>query len=272
MRACGQPLSETSYPERRPLIVFWGARALYIGPAMGLSPHRNAVAVLAIGIDAPFSVAINPLDPNHGYKSCQSALIHPNKLHHLRLGGPMAFLYLDVLSLDYAVVRQQLKQPGVSVSFELRDEAAIVECLANLRHGTKPWRETRPTLAQLLGLQETQQIDPRIAASISILRHEPSRDIDAAELARTAELSVSRFLHVFKATTGVPFRRYRTWCRLGSVVRAAVDGTSLTGAAHAAGLASSAHLSAAFRQMFGVAPSNLKLQHVQFIEGDEISI
>src|SRR5687768_7149853 len=29
----------------------WGARALYLGPALGLSPHRNAVAVLAVGLD-----------------------------------------------------------------------------------------------------------------------------------------------------------------------------------------------------------------------------
>ena len=35
----------------------WGARALFIGPAFGLSPHRNAVAVVAIGLQAPFELA-----------------------------------------------------------------------------------------------------------------------------------------------------------------------------------------------------------------------
>ena len=33
------------------MLVSWGARALYVGPGFGLSPHRNAVAVLAMGLD-----------------------------------------------------------------------------------------------------------------------------------------------------------------------------------------------------------------------------
>jgi hypothetical protein len=30
---------------------------LYLGPAFGLTPHRNATAVLAVGLDAPLEVA-----------------------------------------------------------------------------------------------------------------------------------------------------------------------------------------------------------------------
>jgi AraC-like DNA-binding protein len=35
---------------------------LFIGPAFGLSPHRNAVAVVAIGLQAPFELAWNTRD------------------------------------------------------------------------------------------------------------------------------------------------------------------------------------------------------------------
>src|SRR5262245_49318623 len=38
----------------------WGPRALYLGPAFGLTPHRNATAVLAIGLDGTFDVADDP--------------------------------------------------------------------------------------------------------------------------------------------------------------------------------------------------------------------
>lgn len=53
----------------------WGARVLYLGPALGLTAHRNAVAVLAIGLDAPFRVAADPADPSAGHRRCRSVVI-----------------------------------------------------------------------------------------------------------------------------------------------------------------------------------------------------
>jgi AraC-like DNA-binding protein len=44
---------------------------------------------------------------------------------------------------------------------------------------------------------------------------------------------------------------------MGAAVRASGEGASLTEAAHAAGFASSAHFSSAFRDMFGMMPSDL---------------
>ena len=55
----------------------------------------------------------------------------------------------------------------------------------------------------------------------------------------------------------MPLRRYRIWNRMGAAVRACGEGASLTEAAHAAGFASSAHFSTAFRDMFGMMPSDL---------------
>src|SRR5688500_15917800 len=66
-----------------PALFSWGARALYIGPALGLSAHRNAVAVLALGLDAHFALSAAPADPNAPLRSCRSALIPPNTLHRL---------------------------------------------------------------------------------------------------------------------------------------------------------------------------------------------
>lgn len=80
----------------------WGARALYLGPALGLSPHRNAVAVLALGLDDTFGVANDPADPLAGYRRCRSALIPPNTLHHVTdTVGLMGFLYVDACSRDF---------------------------------------------------------------------------------------------------------------------------------------------------------------------------
>ena len=89
------------------------------------------------------------------------------------------------------------------------------------------------------------------------MRDQPHRSHSMAELGECAGLSASRFLHLFKAETGVPLRRYRLWNRMGAAVAAFREGKSLTEAAHAAGFASSAHFSTAFRDMFGMMPSEL---------------
>jgi len=39
----------------------WGARVLYLGPAFGLTPHRNATAVLAVALDGAIGVADDPV-------------------------------------------------------------------------------------------------------------------------------------------------------------------------------------------------------------------
>jgi AraC-like DNA-binding protein len=66
-----------------------------------------------------------------------------------------------------------------------------------------------------------------------------------------------RLQHLFREGHGVPFRRYRLWRRMALAMRVVRDGGTLTAAAHAAGFASSAHFSTAFRRMFGLAPSRL---------------
>ena len=81
----------------------WGARVLYLGPAFGLTPHRNATGVLAVALDGVIGVADNPRARTPRYREARSVLILPNSLHHLRLdSGRMAFLYVDPFGHDLA--------------------------------------------------------------------------------------------------------------------------------------------------------------------------
>jgi hypothetical protein len=57
-----------------------GARALYVGLGFGLSPQRNAVAVLAVGLDGRLELAKDARDPGKGFYSCRTALIEPTQL------------------------------------------------------------------------------------------------------------------------------------------------------------------------------------------------
>lgn len=205
------------------MLVSWGARALYVGPGFGLSPHRNAVAVLAMGLDRPLEVANDARDPGTGFYRCRTALIEPHQQHFLRItGADCVFLYLDALSHDLASLRRRCRRSS----------------------------------------------DRRIVSAVDALLSAPGLAADTATLAARAGLSVSRFQHLFKATTGVTVRRFRIWARMRRAVAMAVAGATITHAALEAGFSSPAHFAAAFREMFGMAPTRFVAGSPIFVDGD----
>ena len=77
------------------------------------------------------------------------------------------------------------------------------------------------------------------------------------ELALAARLSASRLMALARRQLGSSLRQYRSWLRSFRVARDYAAGRSLTEAALEAGFASSAHLSAATREHFGIRPSDV---------------
>jgi AraC-like DNA-binding protein len=254
-------------PASPPKLFVWGARTLFLGQALGLSAHRNAVAVLCAGIDGPFEVASDPKQPAAGYMTCRTALIPANTLHHLRCGdGTMAFLYVDARSDDFRRLNAAMELTRNSVGLKLATEVAYLDRLGELRDGA-PWREARIAIATTLGLGAATREDKRIAATLRALREQPGEPHPLDEVAERVRLSPSRFLHLFKAVTGVPFRRYKMWLRMGAAIRRMSAGLPLTEAALAAGFSSSSHFSSAFREMFGLPPSQLAASHLTIQDG-----
>ena len=236
----------------------WGARVLYLGPAFGLTPHRNATAVLAVALDGAIGVADDPAVGDTSYRTARSVLILPNSLHHLRIDrGPMAFLYVDPFGRDLAALRPRMREIGPHAGFDLVEEGKVIDLLRAIAARAMTRDQARPAIGELLGVGLRARGDTRIVEATKCMRDAPDRSHRLAELASRAGLSPSRFLHLFKAETGVPLRRYRIWNRIGAASRAIAQGQSLTEAAHGAGFASSAHFSSAFRDMFGMAPSEL---------------
>lgn len=254
-------------PAAPPRLFVWGARTLFLGHALGLSAHRNAVAVLCAGMDGSFEVACDPKRPAAGYLACRTALIPANTLHHLRCGeGVMAFLYVDARSDDFRKLNAAMGLTRNGVGLKLATEAAYLNRLSALRDGA-PWRETRAAIATTLGLGVATREDERIAATLRALREQPGEPHPLDEVAERVRLSPSRFLHLFKAVTGVPFRRYKIWMRMGAAIRSMSAGLPLTEAALAAGFSSSSHFSAAFREMFGLPPSQLAASPIIIQDG-----
>jgi len=234
----------------------WGARALYLGPALNLSPHRNAVAVLALGLDGPFHLACDAEQLELGYGAHRSALIAPGALHHLIADAPMAFLYLDARSHDLQNMRARCAGAGLGADFDMKGDVALAAHLNALARGAASWSDVRADLDVLLR-PERPTVDRRVREALARMHAAPAERPSLSELAAAAGLSTSRFIHLFKAATGVPLRRYKMWLAVGAAMRELSGGANLTEAALEAGFSSSAHFSTAFREMFGMEPSRL---------------
>ncbi|OYX39654.1 MULTISPECIES: AraC family transcriptional regulator [unclassified Sphingomonas] len=240
-----------------PRIILAGARAIYIGPGLALSPHRNAVATLAVALAVPFEVAWLRT-PERPTETRMIALIPPNTLHHLIAAGPMMFVYLDALADD---------QGAIAAHIASRPEAPAhiaTRCAEIAKSHAAP--EIVPTLIATLGLNDHsgEVPSPGIAAVIRTIDERP-HDFGSAKIAAgLAGMSESHFHRSIKRATGVPFRRYRLWRRLAIAAIALKDGANLTDAAMEGGFASSAHFSTTFRHMFGIQPSQLIKANAQF--------
>ncbi len=238
-----------------PRICVGPARAMYVGPGLDLSPHLNAATTIAVSLQQPFE--LRTWDKKGGWSDWRSewvSVIPSETLHHLQSSGPMAFLYLDPLT--------DRQHPTTQVE---------------LLHSRERLRLAGPQLGldealSAFGLTSQLPRDARIARVVRAIERDAAvfdRQQDAADLAC---LSPSRFRARFVAEVGLPFRRYRLWRRMAAVMRTVAAGGNLTEAAHAAGFASSAHLSSTFKRMFGLPASTLLSMGVQIdLSEDEVA-
>jgi AraC-like DNA-binding protein len=242
-----------------PAMIFsWGARALYVGPALGLSAHRSAVGVLAVGVEHTFGVAVDPMAVSAGSRMCRTALIRPNTLHRLTgTHGRMAFLYVDARGRDLECLVASARAVTDRAAFDLRIEPNMIATLGALADGHLEWATVRDRLERLLALNGSRTMDPRVLRTVQRLHRDPAARLGLAELAAHVGLSGSRLRHLFIQEVGLPLRRYRIWIAMGAATRAIARGATLTTAAHDAGFSSSAHFSTSYREMFGLEPSRL---------------
>jgi len=118
-------------------------------------------------------------------------------------------------------------------------------------------RDLHRQMLEIMGRHRSTHLplDSRIRRLIDLMRNRPAASWSLADAAVVLALSPDRARHLFVAEIGTTLRRFRRWIRLEAAMRTLVDEENLTTAAHAAGFADSAHLSRAFREMFGLTPS-----------------
>jgi AraC-like DNA-binding protein len=87
--------------------------------------------------------------------------------------------------------------------------------------------------------------------------HLDPRRTSLTALARVADLSPSRLMHVFTESVGIPLRPYVLWLRVQCAACALISGGTATEAAHLAGFSDAPHLARSLRRTMGMTPREL---------------
>ncbi|GAA2276871.1 helix-turn-helix domain-containing protein [Nonomuraea roseoviolacea subsp. roseoviolacea] len=237
------------------VVWLWPGRALYAGPSLRLGPHSGAVACLAVGVDAPFTVR----STSGGELRARTALLAPRVRHQLTASGDrMVFLYLDPGSADDRACRTGFATSREKILVEHRHEDDLLAQAAQWSSHT-PIPQITAWITKATGHAKTSSADPRITAATRRLIS-AGHPLPAASLAAELGLSESRFLRLFRDGTGTSYRRFRLWAQMHRAARALAEGHNLTRASADGYFASPSHLSTAFHAMFGLTPSALLSQ------------
>jgi AraC-like DNA-binding protein len=97
-------------------------------------------------------------------------------------------------------------------------------------------------------------LDPRVLRSIVQISRFSGEPVTAASCAAEAELSASRFLHLFKQETGISFRAFRAWKRARHLLHFANQDLNLAHLAQDIGYPDSTHFSHSIRRFYGLKP------------------
>lgn len=96
---------------------------------------------------------------------------------------------------------------------------------------------------------------PAVMAAVEAIYADPMRRMPQTELACRLSVERTRALRCFQAATGQAFREFKLWSALQYAAEQMRDGALVRTAAMDAGFADTAHLSRAFRRLFGLTPS-----------------
>ncbi|WP_111655469.1 helix-turn-helix domain-containing protein [Isoalcanivorax indicus] len=239
-------------------LYLWPDRLLFIGPGLDTHAHRHHAAQLCISLDAsPVQIRAD----NDDLLAPGPAFFIPSDTSHqiMQHQGLLAMFYFDPESQECEVLAQHLIGEKGGRIAPVNTSALPLDQLRALAEGQHDVALANDLCNALPGLSAVRadRIDPRLQRVLDWLGDHLETPVRLAALARIAQASESWLAHAFTDTIGIPVRRYVLWRRLRRAIETALDGASLTEAAHHAGFSDAAHLSRTFRDNFGVTPSFL---------------
>ncbi|MGZ5028654.1 MAG: helix-turn-helix domain-containing protein [Methylobacter sp.] len=239
------------YPAYMRLFI-WRGRSLYFGPPVHLAAHAYATVALHVGIYRPFRIKL----ANGAWQSCRCAIVPAGIRHELDFqGGIHGKLFIERDGSDFLYFKRRFAYNEQSVY--LFQDNELIEQLLEIYELDPDKAVIENCLDDLLKCDGALNLvlDPRVQTTIDLIREEPDYNYSKEYLADRADLSPSRFLHLFKENTDTPYRRFRTWKRLFLAMESLNTVDNMTIAALDAGVSDAAHFSHSFRDTFGINPA-----------------
>lgn len=251
-------------------LYFWAGHFLYMGRCPANTVHAHYALQVIVNREGLFELRTDGASVTCGGvivgSGCPHQLLSPGDAHS------WIHLLIDHESdVAKALTRHHLRDGKVKIldGDLLQRLRGCIDIPGNFLGSCGQAGEVYGRLVTELGgypEQAMETVDPRVQVAMDLLKGKYlAQKVAGADLARHACLSQSRLRHLFSEQIGIPLRRHILWVRLMTAVQFAVQGESLTQAAHSAGFADSAHLCRTFRRMYGITLSGL-VKNSQFVQ------
>ena len=196
--------------------------------------------------------------PGGAWRKCPAVLVRPDAVHEIDArGGTVLIGFVDAESELGRALGDRIEGSIAPVP-----AGQVTRWRAALGPVPSEERVEHWVRRDLLRRRRPVSIHPRVRRVLTYLRDHAgdSGDLSLSALAGIANLSQSRFMHVFTESLGVPIRPYILWLRLQRAACALMGGASVSSAAVIAGFSDPAHLTRTFRRMLGTTPSDIALR------------
>lgn len=246
---------DANHHARSRFMVMTGARVLYLG-LLGAPTVRVLGAVtLYISLESRFSLRT----AEEPWQLHEYAVVLPYVAHQLATIDKL----IGVVLVEPETVNLECLSASAEQSELPRQLAEIADRVRSIYDGLQHG-EARHILddesfdAQVLGnLFAARGLDPRIHEIVRRISCAPSERWLGEDCAKSVSLSFSRFLHLFKQETGVPFRVFAAWKRARNLLHYVARQSNLTDIALEAGYPDATHFSHSIRKAYGLKPRDI---------------
>lgn len=268
--AFGQAADALPLSDRRNRVMWLNNDRVFYAGLLGVVSVRTMGGWLVYAsLGAPLRIALEDADAGIGaadapWQTAQLAVVPPWVPHRVACDERLiCSITIEPETVDTTALPAWLRQHAGAVPANHPD---MLPMLQRLR-AAHAWLRTPGQQVQwqtscfdqaLFGQPLPQrQVDPRIAQVLQRMRDDPAQGSTAQDCAARVGLSFSRFLHLFKAEVGTPFRSLRTWKRARSLLHHVTRDTNLVHVALDTGYPDSTHFSHSIRQVYGLKPRDL---------------
>ena len=235
-------------------------RVFYAGLLGEVSVRTMGGWLIYVSLGAPIRIAVG----DTAWQTTDLAVVPPYRPHRVACDERLiASITVEPETVDAAALPAFMRGAAGAVPAELLAGRQMVQRVRSVHawlrtHGHAIDLQTTGFDACIFGQAlPARTMDPRIQQVLEAMRNDPSRATSAQDCAAAVGLSFSRFLHLFKAQVGTPFRSLRTWKRARSLLHHVKRDTNLVHVALDAGYPDSTHFSHSIRQVYGLKPRDL---------------